>query len=57
MMRWISADFFAQSPVLIGPIIALGIFFAVFVAVSARTFLKKKTHFDPVSRLPLDGED
>lgn len=54
MMRMLTADYFARSPVLILPIIALLLFFGVFMIVVLRTFLSKKSRFDSVAGLPLD---
>lgn len=54
MMRVMTADFFARSPVLLLPIIALLVFFGVFTAVVLRTYLSKKNRFESVASLPLD---
>ena len=57
MMRMLASDFFARSPLLILPVIALCIFVAVFVLVTVRTYGKKRTHYEAVSRLPLETEE
>ena len=53
MLSQFSADFFARSPVLAGPVVALGIFIVVFVAVSVRAARTKKTELDRMAALPL----
>lgn len=57
-MSRMAADFFAQSPVLALPILALLIFSAVFVAVVLRTARAPKDAIDARARLPLmeDGD-
>lgn len=57
MLGWISGDFFARSPVLIYPLIALGIFMTVFVAAALRAFLTRKEHFDELALLPFDDSE
>lgn len=54
MMRLLTAEYFAKSPVLILPIIALFLFLAVFVGVALRTYSRKKEDFDALSKMPLD---
>ena len=54
MMRMLTADYFARSPVLILPIIALLLFLGVYAFVVLRTYLSKKSRFDSVASLPLD---
>lgn len=56
MLGWISSDFFARSPVLIFPLVALCLFILVFTVVSLRVLLQDKDQLDRVSRLPLDDE-
>ena len=56
MMRMISAEFFARSPVLVFPILALGLFMIVFVVISLRAVLTSKTQLDAASRLPFDTD-
>ncbi len=53
-MRAFSAEFFARSPVLIFPLIALGIFFVLFVAIALRVMLTQREESDAAARLPLD---
>lgn len=54
-MRAFSAEFFARSPVLVFPLIALGIFFVVFVAISLRVMLTQREQTDAAARLPFEG--
>lgn len=53
MLSQLAADYFARSPVLAFPIIALGIFLLVFIAVSVRALLREKTDLDRMAELPL----
>jgi len=57
MMRLISSEFFARSPVLIFPVLALGLFFAVFVLISLRALLTQREEMDAAARLPLNDGD
>lgn len=57
MLGWFATDFFAKSPVLGAPLLALGIFFTVYVTISLRTFLTKKERFDYLANLPLEADD
>lgn len=53
MLSQLSADFFARSPLLLGPVVALAIFVVVFVAVSVRAVRTKKHDVDRMAALPL----
>jgi len=53
MISWMASDFFAQSPVLALPVVALVLFVTVFGAVSLRAALKGKGEIDYLSRLPM----
>jgi cbb3-type cytochrome oxidase subunit 3 len=57
MMRLISSEFFARSPVLIFPVLALGLFFVVFVLISLRALLTQRDEMDAAARLPLNDGD
>lgn len=57
MMRLMSSEFFARSPVLIFPVIALGLFFVVFVLISLRVALTQRDEMDAAARLPLNDGD
>jgi hypothetical protein len=48
---------FAHSPLLVLPLLALGIFATVFMSILIATFLKKSVAFEPVSALPLAEDD
>lgn len=57
MISVVAQDFFQRSPVLVFPLIALVIFMGIFTAVSLRTLIKGKRHFERYARMPLeDGE-
>jgi len=45
-----------QSPLLTLPIIALGLFLAVYLAVLIRTYLRKPSAYDPIARRPLEDD-
>lgn len=53
MLSQLAADYFARSPVLAYPIAALALFIIVFVAVSVRAFLSRKSELDTMAALPL----
>ena len=54
MLSWIASDFFMRSPVLLYPLVALGLFMTVFIAVSLRAFLGNAERFEALARLPLE---
>lgn len=54
MLSWISSDFFSRSPLLIFPLIALGIFMLVFFAAAVRAWRTQDDTIDRLSRLPFD---
>ena len=56
MLSWISADFFARSPVLIFPLIALVIFSGVFLGEIWRVLRTHGKHFERLARMPLEGD-
>ena len=56
MIRWLVSDFFAASPMLAFPIVALLLFLVVFVAVSVRAMRMAGTDVDRFAAMPLDGE-
>jgi hypothetical protein len=57
MMRQLSADFFARSPLLIFPLIALAVFVVVFIAVSVRALRTRREELDRLAALPLSDSD
>jgi len=56
MLGFMSLEFFRRSPLLAYPLAALLIFMAVFLIVTIRALLNRKTQWEAVSQLPLDGE-
>ena len=54
MLGFMSLQFFRQSPLLAYPLAALMIFMLVFLVVTARAVLTRKTQWEAVSRLPLE---
>jgi hypothetical protein len=57
MLSWFASDFFAKSPALAYPVIALGIFMTIFVTTTLRALLEKKDEVDRLARLPLEADD
>lgn len=57
MLGWFASDFFARSPALVYPVIALGIFMTVFISVSLKALFLKKSEVDRLARLPLSEDD
>jgi len=57
MLAQISADYFARSPLLMLPVLALGIFFLVFLGISVRTALLGREDLQRMASLPLVGEE
>lgn len=55
-MRAIASDFFAESPLMAGPQIAMLIFLAVFVAVVVRVARSRASQWDAAAGLPLSDE-
>jgi hypothetical protein len=54
-MRDIAHGFFAQSPALAGPVIALVLFFVVFVLIARRVMRTRDVDWTSDAALPLDG--
>ncbi|MBX3247247.1 MAG: cbb3-type cytochrome c oxidase subunit 3 [Myxococcales bacterium] len=57
MIGWLVKEFFGQSPMLALPKIALIIFLVVFVAITIRTLLMKRSDVERQARLPLEDDD
>lgn len=57
MMRLLTEDFFAQSPVLAYPVLAMVLFLAVFMLVSARALTARRESLDELAKLPLGDTD
>jgi hypothetical protein len=55
-MRFIAADFFARSPMLVLPVVAMLIFMLVFMSTAIRAFRTDKAKQDKLARLPLEEE-
>lgn len=53
-MRALASDFFARSPVMSGPLLAIALFFTVFVGVTLWVMWTRREAFDAVARMPLD---
>jgi hypothetical protein len=52
-MGFMAMDYFRQSPLLMMPVIALVIFMLVFLSVSLRALLTRKSSWDALAQLPL----
>jgi hypothetical protein len=53
-MRSIASDFFSQSPLMLGPQIAMFVFLAIFLSVILRVFLNRTSEYEAAARMPLD---
>lgn len=56
-MRWMVSDFFARSPALLGPVIALLLFMTVFVAASFYALRTRREEHDRMALLPLKEDE
>jgi hypothetical protein len=56
MLSALASDFFASSPLLVLPVIALVLFLCTFTLASWSALRRKPTELDPIARLPL-GDD
>ena len=56
-MRDVAQHFFAASPVMAGPLVALVIFATVFVLVSIRVLRTRRDAVDRAAHLALEGEE
>jgi hypothetical protein len=50
------AELLAKSPLLVLPLVALFLFIAIFAGIFIITMKKKAKSYDPIARLPLDGD-
>ncbi len=57
MLSQFSADYFARSPVIVFPIVALAIFMVVFIAVTVRALRSNKDEVDHLAALPLSDSE
>ena len=55
-MRQFASEFFEQSPVLLFPVIALVLFFTVFLVVVIRVMRMKASEAEHYARIPLEEE-
>jgi len=55
-MRRFASEFFEQSPVLLYPVLALVLFFIVFLVVVIRVMRMKAAEADLCARIPLEDE-
>jgi hypothetical protein len=55
-MRALASDFFARSPVMAGPVIAIVLFFTVFAGVVIWLLRRKADSFDALAHIALEGE-
>ena len=56
MMSDMARDFFSNNPLIAGPLIAMLLFSAVFLAACVRVVRAKRDHVDRMAQLPLEGE-
>ena len=56
-MGWFVKDFFATSPMLAFPIVALLIFVGVFVALTVRVMRLPRADVDAMARLAVDSRE
>ncbi len=55
MLSLVALEFFQKSPLLLFPLVALGLFMFVFVFITLRTVLTDHSRYDALSRLPLES--
>jgi len=55
-MSRFASEFFAQSPALLYPMVALLLFFVVFLAVLIRVFRMNPSEAERLARIPLEDE-
>ncbi|MGB5268761.1 MAG: hypothetical protein WBN30_19375 [Polyangiales bacterium] len=55
-MSRFASEFFANSPVLLYPLLALALFFIVFLVVIVRVMRMKTSDVDEYARIPLEEE-
>ena len=53
MLTQLAADFFARSPVLAYPILALGLFLGVFVCITLKAVFSQGAELEHMANLPL----
>lgn len=55
-MRTLLTDFFARSPAMAGPIVAILVFVTVFAVVIGYLMLGRRERFDALAAIALDGD-
>jgi hypothetical protein len=56
-MSTIARQFFADSPVILFPILALLLFLVVFVVITVRAFRARPEEIDALARIPFGDEE
>lgn len=56
-MRWMVSDFFARSPALLGPVIALVLFMGVFIAAAVYALRMRREQHERMALLPLREDE
>lgn len=56
MLGAMAREFFASSPLLALPVIALCLFLAAFTLITWRALRRKPAELEPIARLPLDDD-
>lgn len=56
MLSALASEFFASSPLMMLPIVALLLFLCVFTAATWRALRRKPAELEPIARLPLDDD-
>ena len=57
MLSALASEFFAASPLMVLPVLALLLFVCVFTAATWRTVRRKPSELEPIARLPLGDDD
>jgi hypothetical protein len=57
MLSALASDFFAASPLMVLPILALLLFLCVFTMATWRALRRKPAELEPLARLPLGDDD
>jgi len=57
MLSTLASEFFASSPLMVLPVVALLLFLCVFTAASWRALRRKPSELEPIARLPLGDDD
>jgi hypothetical protein len=57
MLSALASEFFAASPLMMLPVLALLLFLCVFTVASWRAMRRKPAELEPIARLPLGDDD